>query len=443
LEPLQTDRIHRSILMVGCLAASGYLLSILRDALLATYYGGSFALDVYFIALSPAQYIGMEGASLVYLAFLPEFTRSRRASNPSGHAHVLRARLTSTAKAALGAAILLAAICATFPQWLAPGYLGHGAMGALRMSVAVLCALIPGLAVVGVLRAALEAQARFSAWALLPGLRSITLIVCILLSASHPALGWLLAGSLLGVALAMGYAGLALREHGKVVPSSAPPAGQSARSLPSSLVPLSVAVLLGALTTIVDNAFASRAGVGGAQTFALATNLLVAPQSIIGGVVATVFFPVYGRLWVGDRRPEAFTSLSRSMRLVALGLVPVVALLVVAGLPIVRIVYRHGVFTESLAVLVSHTVAGLALGQVFYAGSVLLRQFLLVMGAPWAVCEAAIVFLAAKWVGNVAFMKLFGLPGVALASSLAALVTCAFLVVRVLRLAKLPHRATE
>ena len=423
-------------MVVGALAASGYLLSVVRDAMLATYYGGSSALDVYFIALSPAQFIGMEAASLAYLAFLPEFSRSRLAGGAAGDGRLFRARLAFAAKASLGGAILLAAAGAAFPQLLAPGYAGHAAISALTMSIVVLSLLIPALAVLGVLRAALESHARFSAWALLPGFRSITLIVCILLSVSHPALGWLLAGTLLGVGLALGYAAFALREHAPLTEAPSALGDRSTAPLPPSLAPLLGAVVLGALTGMVDNAFASKAGVGGVQALALASNLLAAPQSIIGGVVATVFFPVYGSLWLDDNRPAAFASLWRSIRLVVLGLLPVVAVLVTAGIVVVRIVYRHGAFTETLAGLVSHTVAGLALGQVFYASTVLLRQFLLVAGAPWAVCEAAAVFLAVKWIGNMALVRSFGVPGVALASSLAALATCGFLVVRVLRLGK-------
>jgi putative peptidoglycan lipid II flippase len=175
--------------------------------------------------------------------------------------------------------------------------------------------------------------------------------------------------------------------------------------------------------------------VGGVQSLALALNLLAAPQNIIGGVVATVFFPVYGRLWVDGHTRDAFASLARSIRLVVFGLLPIVAILVTAGIVVVRVVYRHGSFTEDLAVTVSHTVAALALGQVFYATSVLLRQFLLVAGAQWAVCEAAAIFLLVKWVGNTVLIARLGVPGVALASSAAAVCTCAFLVVRTFRIA--------
>jgi len=421
--------------VVGSLTALGYLLSTLRDALLASYYGGSPALDVYFIALSPAQFIGMEAASLAYLAFLPEFASAIQATGPAHYAHLFRERLALASKVALGVAVLLAVLGTVSTNWLAPGYAGHGAIGSLRTSFVVLSALIPGLAVAGVLRAPPEARAQFSPWALLPGFRSATLILCVLASAAHPGLGWLLTGSILGVAVAIGYAALLGRhQHWVDSPSSAPAIGPTPR-LPASLAPLVGAILLGELTVIVDNAFASKAGVGGAQAFALASNLLAAPQNIIAGGVATVFFPSYGTLWLANDKRAAFRSLWASMRIAVYGLLPVVVLLVTEGITLVRLVYRHGSFSEDLALLVSETVAGLAVGQVFFASSVLLRQFLLVAGAPWAVCEAAAVFLGMKWIGNAALIHVLGLPGVALASSVAALATCAFLVIRVLRVA--------
>ena len=412
------------------MAAVGYALSIVRDALLATFYGGSRALDIYFIALSPAQFVGTEAASLAYLAFSPEFAGAASGSDDTTYRHLFRERLAVATSAGVVVAVLFSVLGAMFTGLLAPGYAGQAAIRSLRAGVVVLSALIPGLTVVGVMRADLETRARFSAGALLPGFRSGTLIICVLLSASHPALGWLLAGSLLGVMVAIAYASFLARDHGHLIPAAGT-AAKPAPRLPSSLTPLVIAILLGELTTIVDNAFASRVGVGGPQAFALATNLLVAPQNIIGGGVATVFFPVYGKLWLTNQKQAAVDGLWKSIRLVAYGLLPVVVILVMFGIVFVRIIYKHGAFTEDLAVLVSQTVAALAVGQVFYAGTLLLRQFLLAAGAPWAVCEAAAVFLGVKWLGNSLLIGPFGLPGVALASSLAAFLTCAFLAVRV------------
>src|SRR6266550_4300648 len=162
MERLEAGGVHRSLVLVGSLAAFGYLVSTVRDALLATYYGGSPALDVYFIALSPAQFIGGEAASLAYFAFLPEFARAVGTGDAAAYGRLFRARLAFASKAALGVALLLAAGGAVFARWLAPGYSGlSGALGSLRTSLAVLSLLIPGFAVAGVLRASLEARARF------------------------------------------------------------------------------------------------------------------------------------------------------------------------------------------------------------------------------------------------------------------------------------------
>src|SRR5207245_436574 len=99
---------------------------------------------------------------------------------------------------------------------------------------------------------------------------------------------------------------------------------------------------------------------------------------------------------------------------------PVVVFLMIDGAFVVRLIYEHGAFDESMTDLVSDALAGLAIGQLAYASALLLRQFLLVAGAPWVVLQGALVFLAVKWVGNVILTDHFGLPGIALSSSLAA-----------------------
>jgi len=65
-----------SIGAVGLLTGLAYGTSVFRDIVFAGLYGGSQLLDVYFTALGPSQFLGLELASLAYLAFLPEFSRA-------------------------------------------------------------------------------------------------------------------------------------------------------------------------------------------------------------------------------------------------------------------------------------------------------------------------------------------------------------------------------
>jgi putative peptidoglycan lipid II flippase len=428
--------IHASIALVGTLSALGYILSILRDSVLARYYGHSSSLDVYFVALLPSQFVGTEAASLAYLVFLPEFSRAIEAGDEDEHHHLLRARLSFVIKGAGLAAAAFAAIGLLFTPVLAPGYISSGALGSLRASFVVLSTMIPCLAILGVMRASLEAHGHFSAWALLPAFRSTALIACVLVSATRPAVGWLVSGTLLGLCLSLGYALLVGRSHKSPIPAFARSLRRAPSELPSSVAPLLASIFVGQLTAMLDNAFASHTGVGGVQAFALASNLLSVPHTILAGAVSTAYYPLFGSLWASDRKDTAVASLRKSARLTVVVLLPVMALLIVEGGVVVRLIYQHGTFDAGMTQLVTSAVAGLAIGQVAYASALLLRQFLLVAGVPWVLLQGAVLFLAIKWVGNAFLTPRLGLTGIAVSSSLAATVLCIFYAIRVMYTAR-------
>ena len=430
---LSKSGIRTALLRVSGLTGLIYILSVVRDVLLANYYGGSAALDILFLATAPSQFLGLEIATLIYLAFLPEFVGAIHQG--VGLEALLRRRVGLAAGVGAAVAVLLATIGVFFTRLVAPGFARHEGLDVVRWSLAACSLLVPLFATAGALRAALEAEGRFSAWAIYPGLRSAALVACALLGASSLSIGWLVAGTLLGtLAGPICFAVLAgLHRSNRAATSGV---GETiAGALPAAIRPLAGSLALGAVTVSVDNAFASRTGIGGVQALTLATNLLVVPQALIGGAVATVFFPVYASLCAQENYGEAVRVLRRSVRLVAIGLLPFVLLLCSpVGTMVTRIVYRHGRFDESLAVLVSQTAAALALGQIAYATFVLLKQFMLVARAPGALLEGSALYLVAKWIGNRLLVDRLGLPGIGLASSLAAVVTCAYLIIRLLRL---------
>src|SRR5436309_2819181 len=287
-------RILRAIGTVGLLTGVAYTASIVRDAVLAALYGRSSALDIYFIALAPSQFLGMEIASLAYLAFLPEFSHSLATGAAKGAGELLRERFALTVKGTLSVAILVTIAGSLFARVLAPGYAQVNTLLSVRLSFAGLSLLIPIVGLIGVLRAFLEAQGRFVPWALVPAFRSGVLSVVVILSALTPSIGWLIAGSLMGAATALAYSWVTAQALPSYRTAGQGHAAGGRSPFPRSLVPLMAALIVGEATVLVDNAFASRTGVGGVQAFTLASNLLVIPQALITGAVATVYFPVYG-----------------------------------------------------------------------------------------------------------------------------------------------------
>lgn len=421
-----------SIGTVGLLTGVAYLTSIARDAILAAYYGGSTALDVYFIALSPSQFLGMEIASLSYLAFLPEFSRSIGAGATSRLSGLFHERAALALKGSVGVAILLMLTGVVLTPLLAPGYAHSDALRTVRLSFACLSLLVPILGIIGVLRAFLEAQGRFVAWALLPAFRSGVLGAVVLLTAVHLSVGWLLLGSLLGAGAALAFAWSRVRAQGSYAPAQRSDPVSPGNPLPASLAPLIASLVAGQATVMLDNAFASGTGTGGVQALALASNLLVVPQALITGAVATVYFPVYGAHVARGNHADAFASLQRSIRLVVWTAVPVVVLFCTgAGTLATQLIYHRGAFDEGMVRLVSQTAAGLSLGLAPYACMVLMRQYALVAGNPWLVFHSAVILFGAKWWGNIVLTHRFGVPGIALSSSIGAAATCAYLALRV------------
>src|SRR5260370_27452708 len=110
------------------------------------------------------------------------------------------------------------------------------------------------------------------------------------------------------------------------------------------MAPLLESVFVGELTAMLDHAFASDTGVGGVQAFALASNLLSVPHTVLAGAVSTVYYPVFGALWASNQRDAAFASVRKSARLTVAALLPVMAFLIVGGRVVVRLIYQHGAF---------------------------------------------------------------------------------------------------
>jgi len=96
------------------------------------------------------------------------------------------------------------------------------------------------------------------------------------------------------------------------------------------------------------------------------------------------------------------------------------------------LIYHRGAFDERMVALVSHTAAALSLGLAPFACMMLMRQYFLAARGPWLVFQATGVFFGVKAIGNWLLIDSFGVPGVAISSSIAATLACTYLSVRVL-----------
>jgi peptidoglycan biosynthesis protein MviN/MurJ (putative lipid II flippase) len=62
------------------------------------------------------------------------------------------------------------------------------------------------------------------------------------------------------------------------------------------------------------------------QAYALAVNLLAVPQGLVGGVVATVYFPAFAVACTRGTRLEASAALQLAVRLTTYGMLPAIVI---------------------------------------------------------------------------------------------------------------------
>lgn len=408
---------------LAILTGTGYLLSLGRDMVLAGMYGGTPALDIFYLALAPIQYWAAEIAGFFYLTTLPAFrsdTATDRLSRP-----LYRAGMVGAA-----AAMALVTAVALVPGLILPSH--TGASGAAHFWAFVgLSTILPMLAMGGIVRAALEAHERFAPWGALPGIRSVALVAVAWTGRTigGPALAWLSAGAVLGVAAAVTLLAACWTLLAREPLERGPTVGSEPQAASKAVL---ASLILGQAAVLVDNYVLARTGVGGPQVAVLGTNLLIVAQTVIGGTAASVYYPIFVRLWAAGDADAARRSLGQAARLAVYGLLPIVAILCGPwGVDVVGFVYHRGGVTQPMVEAIAAATAATALGQPLFAAAMLLRQFALGAGRPQFAAESAAVFLIGKIIGNTVLAPRYGVPGVCLASSLASAAMCAWLVFRV------------
>jgi len=408
--------LRRALSRTALLTGAGYGIGIWRDAALTSTLGGTRSLDIFFAALAPALLWGTEMANLAYLSVLPQLVRSRSSQ-------MLARTRSLLILTAAGGMITLAAIGLFFPKLIAPGFSEPAEQRALALSMGAMALLIPMLTLAGLVRARHETMGHFAFWATFSASRSLGVITVVFLLSRTDSPLLPTGGMLLGVAI---WLAVGMRRLPNLRPQVGAPASNQTPTVQLLLGPLFISMVIAQVTGFADVNAASRLGVGGVQIYTLAVNLLVVPQGLVGGVIASVFYPRFAQYASVSDHVASSRSLRQASILTVVGLLPAVAAFVSPfGLRIAEFLYR---LPPELLKATADCAAAVAIGQIGFALLFLGRQFLVAHNRPWAVVTSVLLFMVLKLVGNELLAPRLGLPGLALASSLASVVALAALV---------------
>jgi putative peptidoglycan lipid II flippase len=400
-------------------------LGFAEKLLLAYFFGTGIEVDAYLLVYSIAFSAAVLLREVIEPAFLPTFLRGLHGSEPDedhrDDEHRNGWRLFSavgTLLFVLLVALTVAGALAAGPlvSLAAPGFSGEQRDLAIRLTrLAMPAVLLLGLSTLTT--ATLHAQKRF----VRPALGEVSF-------RAGPLLLFLLLGGVQGLALgvvlgalgklAIEFSGLR-RYVGRIRPAL-DLALEPLRTVGRLAAPLLVALFLSLFVApLVENAFASRAGVGGVSALGYARKIVETLTTILPYTLGLVLLPFSAEMAAGQHGQALARTLSTSIRALSLIFLPVTVGLMVLRTPFVRLLFERGAFTGESTQLTASPLLFYAVALLPFVLEVVVVKFFF---ARQDTLTPVLADLAA-FVLNIALIPLLmaplGLGGIALAAAIA------------------------
>lgn len=352
--------LHQAAYLLAALTLAAQILALVRDRIFAHTFGAGPTLDLYYAAFRVPDLVFAIIASLVSAyVLIPRIAGGNKVETRKLLSHAASFLL-------VGGGLICLVLYAVMPdalRFLFPKLMesSDAESFVLLARLLLLQPLILGLS--GILTSVTQVSRRFVLFALSPVVYNAGIIIGAIFL--YPVYG--LPGVGMGVVLGA-LAHLAI--HIPVVisfgtmPKFVTPSWKVIWPIIRESVPRSLALGLGAVTTLFLTSIASRTGDGGITVFTLAGNLESVPLALIGASYATAAFPVLAEE-AGAKRSEAFRrTLLTAARHIIFWSAVASALIIVLRAHIVRTLLGTGAFdwdaTRLTAALLAVLVIGLA-----------------------------------------------------------------------------------
>ncbi|MDX6480555.1 MAG: putative peptidoglycan lipid flippase [Gaiellaceae bacterium] len=148
-----------------------------------------------------------------------------------------------------------------------------------------------------------------------------------------------------------------------------------------------------------------------------AFRLYMLPQGVFSVAVATVLFPLLSRHSAREDWEGFKTTIAMGLRFISFLLLPASAAAAVLAMPIVRLLYQHGVFTAEQTHVVAPCLAAFALGLTFNGTMLMLNRGFFSLQSAWIPTVVALMNLAINAGLDAAFYRV-GVWGIPLSTSI-------------------------
>lgn len=430
-----TARLARSAGVVGSATLTSRLLGLVRDQVLAWLFGAGNAMDAFNVAFRVPNLLRdlfAEGA--MSAAFVPTFTR-RLQQHGKAAAWQLANQLINALLVVTGVLVVLGAVYARpLTELIAGDY--AAVPGKLELTATLTRILLPLLSLVAVaaaLMGMLNSLNRFFIPALSPAMFNVGVILsAFVLVPFAPALGLhpivaIACGMLLG---GLGQIALQippLRREGYRYRPRLNPADPGLREMLRLMGPGTLAGAAMQINLLVNTILAAGEGTGAVSWLSYAFRLMYVPIGLFGVSIATATLPAVSRHAANDDPAGMRQTIADALRMMLMLIVPALVGLIVLAEPIVHVIFERGSFAPADTVATAAALAFYAPGLLGYSAvRIAVPCFYALRDSvtPTLVSVAAVIL---NLVLNLLLVRWMGYRGLALGTSIAAIVNAALL----------------
>ena len=337
--------LHRAAYLLAFFSFLSQILALVRDRLLAHYFGAGTVLDLYYAAFRIPDFLFVSLGSMVSISVLVPFFIDRMAKSDNDGRRVIDEVFTFFSVLMVGAAVCTYFLAPYIIPRIFSGLQGTADMAELISYTRLLLWSPILLGVSNFFASITQASRRFTAYALSPVLYNAGIIFGIIVLLPYFGLRGVLYGVIFGAVLHIGCQ-IPVLARDKFIPRITRIANYSAvRSIFILSIPRTLALAASNLTALVLIAMASHMEQGSIAIFNLSLNLQSVPLTLVGVSYSIAAFPALASLFSSGKKSLFLEDIISASRHIIFWALPISVLFIVLRAQIVRTILGSGAFS--------------------------------------------------------------------------------------------------
>jgi putative peptidoglycan lipid II flippase len=420
----------RSAGRVGAATLTSRILGLLRDQILAAYVGAGNQMDAFLVASRIPNFVrDLFAEGILSAALVPALTRDLTERGKTAAWHLGSNVITVVLAVAGGLSATAFMLAGPLVSLIAADY--AAVPGKLELTVLLTKVMLPFI-VLAVLAAGLmgmlNALNHYFVPALAPATFNVAIIAStVLLMPLMPAFGL---EPIVAVAMGTMIGGLAqvavqyppLKQEGFRYRPVFDLKDAELRRVLLLMGPGALGLAASQVNVLVGTLLATNEGTGAVSWLTYAFRLMYFPISLFGVSIATAVLPPASRHATLDDGDAVRETVSRGLSLMLVLSVPATLGLVALSRPIVQLLFERGEFMPHDTAATAAALRFYAVGLVGYSAARIAGPVFYAIGASHVPSVASLVSIGVNLILGVGLASVMGFRGLALATSLAALV---------------------